>query len=514
MDKNEVSIEIENFLKFNAEDIRDLMQLNPDLLTAFSGVVSAIDEQYGVGSLGAIDDIINPPQALRPAFNRSFTTDFVIGDYLNDVNSIYVPFKILDNDGTISDIEYEIGFNFKGFEDVLIVKSIYEIEGETYYATMYSKDIILVEDKIQEYHKVFLFKTIALDNYYFDYFDRAGKTAFPIGSYILCPKLDFNDRQSKFANKKLSRYKTDVTFEKLTIVSHNNGFVESFKEYDATIIYDDSEIMYVADIQNVDDRNFYIVTRPNSTNFCFEASKFDECFANECPSIKNNSVFTRTTTFGVSNYYWFKSIGIEYNSIIYKMTNFNEKMSIVDIVSDKDDISNFNNSWFKDYVIYKMTPLECREFIAEYEKNNPMVTKIIGLSQSGVSATRPDYMSKAIENNGTRLSPTTSATLFEIGDKMIGSDGFLWEISADKNNRKRWVIGENVVDDLPTELYPNDIPTPTYTFSLSVLRAMETSLESTLGLFDPNDEDYKNVMKNINAVKQYIMYYPNIDLNS
>ena len=519
MDKNEASKEIEDFLRFNAEDIRGLMQLNPDLLTAFNGVVSAIDQQYGVGSLGTIDSIVNAPQPNKPIYSKNFTTDFVIGDYLNDVNTIYIPFKISNNDGTISDIEYEIGGNFNGFEDTLIIRDIYEIDGKIYYATIYQKDINFFEDEIiNKNYKTFLFEVGALDSHYFDYFENAGKTKFPIGSYILCPSLPQKQREDLFGNfPKLRLYQLFKTKENMLKVTSDNGTINAMNDLTnaPSEVYESDEVMIVKDVQNSNGKNYYLLDSPNGGpyRFAYESTAFDDCFG-KLNSIKNNSIFTRTRSFGVENYYWFKSLNFSNNYIMYKMTNFNGIMSIVDIVDEMDVMINFHYSWFENTDIYKMTPFECREFIADYEKNNPMITKIMGANKNVVSATRPDYMSKSIPNDGTRKSPTTSATLFDVGNLMIGSDGFLWEITEDKNGTKRWKSKENVLKNLNADIFPNEVPNPLYNFPLTILQKNESSMEKNLGFFDPKSGDYKEMKGYLDANKQYLMYYPNIDLNS
>lgn len=520
MDKNEISKEIADFLKFNAVDIMGLTQINPDLLTAFNSVVSAIDKQYGVGSLGAIDNIINPPQPLKPAYIKNYTTDFVIGDYLNDVNTIYVPFKILSNDGTISDIEYEIGGNFSGFEDTLIIRDIYEIEGKIYYATICEKDIYFYEDVITKTdYKIFLFEVGALDSHYFDYFTNAGKTAFPIGSYILCPKLSSNEMEELFFNKpSFGHYKTFLTKERMLKVSDENGSVELFNSplIEPSKLYALKELMIVKDVQNVDGKNYYIMDFRGASTSIYEASVFDDCFG-KINSIKNNTIFKLTesiTSSNVRNYFWFKNIDFEGDNLMYKMTRFEPNMSIVDSVDLMQVLISFHYDWFEKADFMKLTPIECREFIAEYEKNNPMITKIIGANKDIVSATRPDYMNLAIPNDGTRKSPTTSATLFDVGNLMIGSDGFLWEITEDKNGTKRWKSKENVLKNLNADIFPNDVPNPLYNFPLSILQKNEESMEKNLGYFDPKSDDYKEMKGYVDATKQYLMYYPNIDLNS
>jgi hypothetical protein len=518
MDKNEISNEIKDFLQFNAEDIKNLVNLNPDLLTAFNGVISAIDEQYGLGSLGVVENIINPP---KPTYTKSFTTNYVLGDYLNDVNAIYVPFKILDSDGTISDIEYEIGKNFSGFEDTLIINNIYEIEDKIYYATIYQKDINYFEDAIiNQNYKVFLFEVDALDNNYVDYFTNAGKTKFSIGSHILCPSLSSINLKKLFDGKpKFAQYKWFQSKEGMSKVSNDNGSVDLWNNplLDPKEIYSLKEVMIVKDVQNVNGKNYYLMNFKTLGRAVYEASEFDNCFSN-VSSIKNNDVFKLITNYGldVKNYYWFKNIDFEQGYIMYKMTKFDFDMSIFDNVDENDVVVNFHNTWFEDGDIQKLTPLLSREFIAKYEKNNSMITKILGANTSGMSSIdeRPIYMSRAIENDGTRKSPTASATLFDLGTYMIGSDGFLWEIAEDKNGTKRWKSKENVLKNLNVDIFPNDVPNPLYKFSLSMLQKNESSMEENLGYFDENSDDYKEMKTYLDATKQYLKYYPNIDLNS
>jgi hypothetical protein len=521
MDKNEVSKEIKDFIQFNAEDISNLVNLNPDLLTAFNGVISAIDEQYGLGSLGVISNVINPPQAPKPTYTKNFTTNFVIGDYLNDVNAIYVPFKILSRDGTISDIEYEMGWNFSGFEDTLIIKDIYEVEGKVYYATIYQKDINYFEDVIikQNYY-VFLFEVDALDSHYVDYFLNVGKTKFSIGSYILCPNLPSRKIDDLFENKpKLNTYKTFSSTERMSKVSNDNGLVELSGSplVEPRQLYFISEVIYVKDVQNVNGKNYYIVDFKGVGFSTYEASEFDDCFR-KVSSIKNNDVFKLTTNYGIDirNYFWFKNFDFQNNYIKYKMTRFDPDMSIVDYLEMEQTPIDFHYDWFEKEDIVKLTPLLSREFIAYYEINNPMITKILGANKSGMSSIdeRPIYMSRAIENDGTRKSPTASATLFDLGTYMIGSDGFLWEITEDKNGTKRWKSKENVLKNLNVDIFPNDVPNPLYKFSLSMLQKNESSMEENLGYFDENSDDYKEIKTYLDATKQYLKYYPNIDLNS
>ena len=529
MDKSEVSKEIADFLKFNADDIMGLTQISPDLLNAFNNVVSAIDEQYGVGSLMAINNVVNPPQAPKPTYVKNFTTNFVIGDYLNDVNAIYVPFKILSSDGLISDIEYQIGGNFSGFEDTLIIKDIYEIEGKIYYATIYQKDINFFEDLIiNQNYNVFLFEVDALDSHYVEYFSNAGRTKFSIGSYILCPSLSLTKKKDLFDSKpNIQHYKYFLSDEGMLKVENLNGNVELFDNsiVNPYSIYIRSQVMIIKDVQNVNGKNYYIIDYNFVGKSVYEASEFDDCFG-KLSSIKNNDVFKNIGNYGidVKYYYWFQKIDFGNGYLYNRMTKFDSNMSIIDNLNESDDVTEFYNEYFENGDIQKLTKIQCREFIAGYEKNNPMITKILGANQSGVSSIseRPTYMSRAIDNDGTRKSPTTSATLFELGNVMVGSDGFLWEISEDKNGKKRWQVMKDlikkqpidVLNSLPTDLFPNDTPDELYRFPLSILQKTEESLEENLGYFDKNTEDYTDVKKYLDAVKVYLKYYPNIDLNS
>jgi hypothetical protein len=199
-------------------------------------------------------------------------------------------------------------------------------------------------------------------------------------------------------------------------------------------------------------------------------------------------------------------------------------MSIIKNDNEIDRIFNFYKNWFDKVDVNKLTPIKSRNLIAKYEKDNPMVTIVIGANKSGMSSIseRPIYMSRAVYNDGTRKSPTTSATLYDVGNMMIGSDGFLWEIAEDKNGKKRWQIMKdvirkqsiNVLKELPIDMFPNDTLNPIYKLPLSVLKKNEELLEESLGYFDVNTDDYNEIKRSLDAVKVYLKYYPNIDLNS
>ena len=54
------------------------------------------------------------------------------------------------------------------------------------------------------------------------------------------------------------------------------------------------------------------------------------------------------------------------------------------------------------------------------------------------ASTNPVKASKPVKVRAARQSPSDSATSYEVGVEMVGNDGNLWIIKADKNGRNSW----------------------------------------------------------------------------
>jgi hypothetical protein len=530
MNKDEVSKEIIDFLKFNAVDIKDLMSSSPEIANAFNNVVSAIDQQYGKGLIGkSIDGVIN-----EKIDSFKFKTLFQKGDYLIDVDIIKIPYKVFDWDEKllVNDL-----INTKGFKDNLIIYSIENINSKLYYKTTYAKDINYFDEQIlieKSLFRWFFFEVEEIDKLYNDYFTKNGKTNYECGSIIMCPDLS-KLIGNPFYNKVLDRYyihKTDEDYYKVGRYYNNNNInIEIIEKIGALSFFPDNQIIFIRDIQNVNNKNYYITMLPTGSINCFEAKQFDDCFGSSCPSIKNNSVMkiTHPSTDEILGFRWYDKVAFKTNSsgkIIIKFNFisftpeyiFERNMALVDSVDDFLEIYSEKNSFY--YLNYDESRIEIEKYQETNSKTQPLVipqtttkkpTEKIAKIPSVLEGTRPEYMLKAVFNKqGARQSPTITATIFDLGNLMIGADGNLWEITEDKNGTKRWKKKQNVFSFLPEDLFEGSTPDPLKVYNLSTLTEMQESLKEGMSYFEPNDSDYISLNDNLEAVELYIKYSPNL----
>lgn len=527
MNKDEISKEIGDFLKFNASDIKGLIKLSPDLANAFSNVILAIDEKYGA-NLIPTQGITN----LTTTIAQNRVSRFLPGDYLCNVNRINVPFKKFYQ-GTISDKEYMNGSNFSGFRDVLIITNIYDIDGVLYYSTTPSKDYNYYKDQIRVMdvdYESYLFEVSLIDDFYDDYFEKYGVTSYNIGSYILCPELTKKEQSDMFSTKpNLDYMRLDNTSEGMSIVELSN--MQPLLDFTAKPVdlYKQTEVIFVKDIQQVDGKNYYIVHAiQQSLEYVFESSNFDSCFYPNCVSVKNNDVFKQMgSTNEVQRYYWFAKNEIDTNGTNLVLDwkakvltpTFDDRntfpfsdssLGIDGVYNSYFKINNFDNT-------QPLLPYESREVIAEYEKLHPIVEKIktgntVISNDTFIPAQSLPYVKTAKYNlvTSARKSPTESATSYSEGSLMIGCDGNLWVIAVDKNGTHRWVKNADVLKYLPDEVFNGQMRSNKHNFRLDEFKKMEKSLFDALAYFDPSDVEYKETTTQLIAVRDYIMYSPNL----
>jgi hypothetical protein len=519
MNKDEISKELGDFLKFNASDIRDLVKLSPDLANAFSNVILAIDEQYGAGTI--VNQNTQNANSISNG-NVKKLTKFLPGDYLNDVNKIDIPFKILYRDGKMEEEETILGKNFLAFLDTLIITSINELEGKLYYNTFYAKNVDYYNDEIvsddEDYSMIF--EVDALDDFYSNYYQMYGQPTYRIGSYV-----SFN----RIGATELSELAKKRTIEQVTY-NNNIKYITTIHTPSTFFTQAQDTFLFVKNVLNIDGINYYIF---NDSIFfkgflMFAANEFDACFKDYTNSIKNNTVFKIIDN--VTNVYqWVTKIKfsihvgtpvLSFKSIIfddinsqfnpsYKI-NINSQELYQDFFSNiaKNDRTQLSSNYYsKDFA---------REAIAIYEENNPIinVVKSGNTNNTFVPVKRPDYMKRALFNlsNTARKGPTSSATDFEEGTIMIGCDGGTWVVALDKNGAHRWKNLWNVFKSLPDEVFGNNnaVKTTTDYLSLSVLKEVEKNLWDGLQYFDVTDVEYTEINNTLFAVREFIQYYPNV----
>jgi hypothetical protein len=120
MNKVETTKEITDFINFNSVDIAQLKNDNADIYNAFSGLLLAIDKQYGSGDLKADAFNVAPPKASTFA---SANYDAQINDFINSGKKIdFLPKPIKDlaldnqkNEGNTPNANLNLGVTAQNF---------------------------------------------------------------------------------------------------------------------------------------------------------------------------------------------------------------------------------------------------------------------------------------------------------------------------------------------------------------------------------------------------------------